>query len=68
MRKLPASAGSVVYLKPASDCAVQSFSRAKVAEIRVFADLLGITRYLHAVCLVQRLSLSACSESLCTSH
>ena len=30
-------------------------------EIRVFADLLGI---LHAVCLVQRVSLSACSESL----
>ena len=45
MRKLPASTCSVVYLKPTLDCAVQSFSRAKVAEIRVFADLLGITRY-----------------------
>ena len=44
MRKLPASARSVVYLKPTLDCAVQSFSRAKVPEVRVFADL-GITRY-----------------------
>ena len=38
-----------------------SSGSAKVPEIRVFAGLLGI---LHAVCLVQRLSLSACSESL----
>ena len=45
MRKMPASACSVVYLKPTLDCAVQSFSRANVPEIRVFGDLLGITRY-----------------------
>ena len=45
MRKSPASACSVVYLKPTLDCAVQTFSLAKVPEIRVFADLLGITRY-----------------------
>ena len=44
MHKLPASACSVVYLKPTLDRAVWSFS-AKVPKIRVFADLLGITRY-----------------------
>ena len=66
MRKSPASACSVVYLKPTLDCAVQTFFLAKVPEIRVFADLLEITRYF--ACSMPRLSLSACSESLCTSH
>ena len=63
MRKLPASTCSMVYLKPTLDRAVRSFSRVEVRKCLkfVFADLLGI---LHAVCLVQRLSLSACSESL----
>ena len=45
MHKLPASTCSVVYLKPTLDCAVHFYSRAKVPEIHMFADLLGITRY-----------------------
>ena len=48
MRKSPASACSVVYLKPTLDCAVQTFSLAKVPEIRVCLELQGT---LHAVCL-----------------
>ena len=55
MRKMPASTCSVVYLKPTLDCAVQSFSRAKVPEIRVFAWNYKVLCMQYA--LVQRLSM-----------
>ena len=72
MRTLPASTCSVVYLEPTLDCAVRSFcSQVVVRKCLKFVYLLNFLKLqgtLHAVCLVQLLSLSACTENLCTYH
>jgi len=66
MRKLPARTCLKVYLKPTLDRAVRSFSQVEVRKCLKFVYLLiflELQSILYAVYLVQRLSLSACTES-----